>query len=234
MVFFVRFGKTKPTIMKKFVFFLTLVPLLCFGQDESRQDTVSYKYSIGVRQFTPFNGVKAPPFSTAGSTSNTLFFQPINISKRISFAGVPLRVSVGYYKIQYHNDLENWYDDFGADFNFISVPITFYYSLNDKTYSKSSLFVFLDFYLIMCRWRRKIGGVTRGDRYYDGLWGIEYQYQISRRFSFSQALQFQTNNIFRHVDREIIFNDLFWSDEDYFEYSQKAGLFVFSLNYHFN
>ena len=220
--------------MKKFVYFLTVVPLLCFGQDDSRQDTLSYKYSIGVRQYFPVSGFFAAPIGS-GTTSNNLFFQPINISKRISFAGVPLRASVGLYKIQYYSDLDDWYDDYGANFDFISVPITFYYSLNDKAYSKSSLSVFLGFLLNNVSVEAENwGGVTRGDRYFDGLWGIEYQYQISRRFSFSQALQFQTNNIFRHVDREIIFYDEFWSDEDYYEYSRKTGLLIFSLNYHFN
>ena len=82
MMFFIRFGKAKPTIMKKFVFFLTLVPLLSFGQDETQQEPLSYKYSIGVRQYLPFNDVLAPPFSSLGSTSEGNGFQPINISKR--------------------------------------------------------------------------------------------------------------------------------------------------------
>ena len=101
--------------MKKFVFFLTLVPILCFGQDGLNISTkTKYKFSINIEKYHLLDDFTSFPFTENINTMKNGW--AIGLSKDLFILNTPFTLSLGYINTisarhQFQHEWREW--DFG-------------------------------------------------------------------------------------------------------------------------
>ena len=142
--------------MKKFIFFLTLAPLLCFGQnDNNNSPYTDYKFAISVDKLISTRGATSLPFNDEEAILISAF--RVELSKNFIIMNFPTKVSLGYIgnlkssRSFNYNYINGILDDgtiietFNSgvfNINLTSFPLTFSHSLYKSSSGKSNFSFF--------------------------------------------------------------------------------------------
>ena len=202
--------------MKKIVFFLMLVPLLSFGQNDNNNPQYNdYKFAISVDKLFSLKNHTSFPFNQAQVDENiALKAFGVRVSKKCVLFKIPSTLSLGVNQISssglhrsevIYIDSPSGTDLSGYDItgDLISFPITLSHSFLTKNLSKSSLFIYYG--LIYRQGKYTIAGPVWSDisdniiedegyrGFLDGVYGINYDYKITNNLSLSLACESQSN-----------------------------------------
>ena len=201
--------------MKKFVFFLTLVPLLCFGQNDNNYSPYTdYKFAISVDKLTSTTDRTSVPFSDGSEILSSAF--RVELSKNFILMNFPTKVSLGYIanlkssRSFSYNYIIGILDDGTIieesnsgvfNINLISFPLTFSHSIYKSSSGKSNFSLFYGIIPRSCDIliNYSIGSPYGHEGYpefiLDSTYGAEFQYLIHQNVSFGIKLESQSNNI---------------------------------------
>ena len=196
--------------MKKIVFYFTLIPLLCFGQNDS-----DCSFGISINKYFVLQDY-SHPFAWDDVLSD---MWSINISKDIAIMDIPTNLSIGYINnISFNRSIyvgDNWGSYVGNySLDLKSIPISLSYSLTKEDNLRGRLSAFYG--VILRRGTTHVDGdynivipestpgwVDQGEGFeekdiniVDNVYGIKYEYLLNN-FALNISVESQSNNIIK-------------------------------------